>query len=253
MGGIERKTPVELAKMRQAGRLVAGALKLLSDIAEPGLTTEQLDRAAGDYILKRDGMPAFKGYRGFPCNICASVNEEIVHGIPGPRKLREGDLLKIDIGAIWEGYYGDAAVTVPIGEVSDEARELMQLTREALNVGMAAIRAGARISDVARPIQQMVEKKGYSVVRDYSGHGIGRALHEDPRVPNYVERRVLGRDPVLPEGAVIALEPMVNVGKPQTELLDNGWTVVTRDRKLSAHFEHTVAVGAEGPAILTLP
>jgi len=253
MGGIEHKSPVELAKMRQAGRLVAEALQLLSDIAEPGLTTEQLDRAAGDLIRKRGGTPAFKGYRGFPANICASINEEIVHGIPGPRKLREGDLLKIDIGAVWDGYYGDGAVTVAIGEVSELARDLMQLTREALNVGIAAIRAGVSINDVARPIQKMVEERGYSVVRDYSGHGIGRALHEDPRVPNYVERRMLSRDPVLPEGAVIALEPMVNVGRPQTELLDNGWTVVTRDRKLSAHFEHTVAVGAEGPVILTLP
>ncbi len=253
MGGIEPKSPVELARMRQAGRLVAEALQLLGDMAEPGLTTEQLDRAAGDLIRKRGGTPAFKGYRGFPANICASVNEEIVHGIPGPRRLREGDLLKIDIGAVWDGYYGDGAVTVPIGEVSDEARELMQLTREALNVGIAAIRAGVSINDVARPIQKVVEERGYSVVRDYSGHGIGRALHEDPRVPNYVERRMLGRDPVLPEGAVIALEPMVNVGRPQTELLDNGWTVVTKDRRLSAHFEHTVAVGAEGPVILTLP
>jgi methionyl aminopeptidase len=253
MGEIERKTPLELAKMRQAGRLVAEALQLLSDISEPGLTTEQLDRAAGDFLLKSGAIPAFKGYRGFPANICASINEEIVHGIPGPRALREGDLLKIDIGAIWEGYYGDAAVTVPIGEVSEEARDLMQLTREALNVGISAIRAGARVNDVARRVQETVEARGYSVVRDYSGHGIGRALHEEPRVPNYVERRVLGRDPVLPEGAVIALEPMVNVGRPQTELLENGWTVVTRDRKLSAHFEHTVAVGAEGPVILTLP
>jgi methionyl aminopeptidase len=253
MGGIESKTPVELAKMRQAGRLVAETLQLVSDIAEPGITTEQLDRAAGDYILKSGGTPAFKGYRGFPANICTSVNEQIVHGIPGPYRLREGDLLKLDVGAIWQGYYGDGAATVPIGEISEEARDLMQLTREALNVGIAGLRAGVRVSDVAARIQQLVEGRGYSVVRDYSGHGIGRALHEDPRVPNYVERRLLGRDPVLPEGAVIALEPMVNVGKPQTELLSNGWTVVTRDRKLSAHFEHTVAIGAEGPVILTLP
>jgi methionyl aminopeptidase len=253
MGGIERKTPVELAKMRQAGRMVAAALQLLSDIAEPGLTTEQLDRAAGDYILKSGGTPAFKGYRGFPANICASINEEIVHGIPGPRKLREGDLLKLDIGVIWDGYYGDGAVTVPIGEVSEEARALMLLTREALNVGISAVRAGVRINEIAGRVQETAEARGYSVVRDYSGHGIGRALHEDPRVPNYVERRVLSRDPVLPEGAVIALEPMVNAGRPQTELLSNGWTVVTRDRKLSAHFEHTVAVGADGPVILTLP
>jgi methionyl aminopeptidase len=253
MGGIECKGPLELAKMRQAGRLVARTLQLLSDIAEPGLTTEQLDRAAADFIVQGGGVPAFKGYRGFPASICASVNEEIVHGIPGPRKLHEGDLLKIDIGVIWEGYYGDGAATVAIGEIPEEARALMQTTREALNAGVAAVRAGVRLNDVARPIQQTAEARGYSVVRDYCGHGIGRALHEDPRVPNYVERRVLGRDPVLPEGAVIAIEPMVNAGRPQTELLDNGWTVVTRDRRLSAHFEHTVAVGAEGPVILTLP
>jgi len=253
MGAIARKTPVELVKMRQAGRLVAGALQLASDIAEPGITTEQLDRAAGDYILKQGGTPAFKGYRGFPANICASVNEEIVHGIPGPRRLREGDLLKLDIGAIWDGYYGDGAVTVPIGEVSALARELMHLTREALNAGIAAIRPGVRINEVAGRIQQTVESRGFSVVRDYCGHGIGQALHEEPRVPNYVEHRILGRDTVLPQGAVIAMEPMVNVGKPYTELLGNGWTVVTKDRKLSAHFEHTVAVAADGPVILTLP
>jgi len=250
---IARKTPMELAKMRQAGRLVAEALQLLSDIAEPGITTEQLDRAAADYILQNGGTPAFKGYRGFPANICTSINEEIVHGIPGPRRLREGDLLKLDIGAIFDGYYGDAAVTVPIGEVSEEAWQLMQLTREALNVGISAIRAGVRINDVGGRIQRLVESHGCSVVRDYAGHGIGQALHEEPRVPNYVERRILGRDTVLPEGAVIALEPMVNAGKPHTRVLENGWTVVTKDRSLSAHFEHTVAVGAEGPQILTLP
>lgn len=250
---IELKTPAELATMRQAGRLVAGVLRLVGDLAEPGVTTAQLDQAAGEYMEAQGARSAFRGYRGFPANICTSVNEEVVHGIPGPRTLREGDLLKVDAGVVWEGYYGDAAVTVPIGKVTDRALELMQVTQEALNAGIAAVRPSVRVRQVSAAIQRVAERHGFSVVTEYTGHGIGRALHEDPKVPNYVPPGLLHRDLMLPEGATIAIEPMVNVGTERTEVLSNGWTVVTKDRELSAHFEHTVAVGKSGPVILTLP
>ncbi len=253
MTAIELKSPPELAKMRQAGRLVAGALRLVADIAEPGVTTAQLDQAADEYIRKHGGESAFKGYRGFPASICTSINEEVVHGIPGSRKLKEGDLLKADIGAIWDGYYADAAETVAIGDVTAAARELMRVTQEALNAGIGVLRPGVRVSKVSAAIQRVAESHGYGVVTDYTGHGIGRALHEDPKVPNFVALGLMRRDEVLEAGATVAIEPMVNAGTERTEVLANGWTVVTRDRKLSAHFEHTVAVGEEGPVILTLP
>ncbi|MHC4479438.1 MAG: type I methionyl aminopeptidase [Planctomycetota bacterium] len=253
MAPTELKSPGELAKMRQAGRLVAGALRLLEDIAEPGLTTGQLDRAAADYIGEHDAVPAFKGYRGFPGNICTSINEEVVHGIPGPRKLKQGDLLKLDVGVIWEGYFGDGAVTVPIGEVSEAARRLVQVTRQALGCAIAVLRDGVGVSEVSAAIQQEVERHGLSVVTEYTGHGIGRALHEDPKVPNFVVSGWMRRDVVLRKGAVVAIEPMVNMGTEKTEVLPNKWTVVTRDRQPSAHFEHTVAIDEDGPVILTLP
>lgn len=253
MARIELKTPAELAKMRQAGRLVAEVLRLIEDIAEPGLTTQQLDSAAADYIEQRGARPAFKGYRGFPANICTSLNEEVVHGIPGPYKLKEGDLLKVDVGVIWRGYFGDAATTIPIGEVSEAARKLMQVTRTALSAGISAVRAGVRVSEVAGAIQREAEGGGFSVVTEYTGHGIGRSLHEDPKVPNFVSSGLLRQDAVLQKGATIAIEPMVNMGTERTEVLENGWTVVTKDRKLSAHFEHTVAVDENGAVILTLP
>jgi methionyl aminopeptidase len=253
MGSIQLKTPPELARMRQAGRIVAEVLRLIEDIAEPGTTTEQLDQAAADYIAKQGGEAAFYGYRGFPASICTSVNEEVVHGIPGPRKLREGDLLKADVGVIWEGYYGDGAVTVAIGDVAELSRRLLVATREALHDGIAVVRPGVRVSEVAAAIQQSVERCGFSVVTEYTGHGIGRALHEEPKVPNFVPRRFGQHDCRLETGTVIAIEPMVNEGTHRTELLDNGWTVVTKDRKLSAHFEHTVAIDETGPVILTVP
>ena len=253
MTPIEAKTPAQLAEMRQAGRVVAEVLELLSGIAEPGMTTEQLDRAAEDHIVSSGARPSFKGYHGFPAAICASVNEEVVHGIPSARKLREGDLLKVDVGAEWHGYHADAAVTVAIGEVGEEARRLMQATRASLNAGLAVMRAGVQVSAISAAVQKVVEENGFSVVTEYTGHGIGRALHEDPKVPNFVGGRWLPHNPVLGRGVAIAVEPMVNVGTERTEVLDNGWTVVTRDRKLSAHFEHTVAVEEEGPVILTLP
>jgi methionyl aminopeptidase len=253
MSSVELKSPAQLAKMRQAGRLVAGALRLVADIAEPGITTAQLDEAADEYIRKHGGKSAFKGYRGFPANICTSLNEEVVHGIPGPRKLKEGDLLKVDVGVVWEAYYADAALTIAVGEVTEQARELLRVTQQALNAGIAVLRPGVRVSQVSAAIQQTAESHGFSVVTDYTGHGIGRALHEDPKVPNFVALGLMQRDVVLEKGATVAIEPMVNVGTERTEVLGNGWTVVTRDRKLSAHFEHTVAVADQGPVILTLP
>jgi methionyl aminopeptidase len=239
--------------MRRAGRLVAEALRLIEDIAEPGITTEHLDQAAAQYIEGCGGRAAFKGYRGFPASICTSINEEVVHGIPGPRQLKEGDLLKVDVGVVWEGYYGDGAVTIPVGAVTEAARQLMMATREALNAAIAVIRPGVRISQIAAAVQREAESRGFSVVTDYTGHGIGRALHEEPKVPNYVPPRFAQQDQALEKGTTLAIEPMVNQGTHRTEVLANGWTVVTRDRKLSAHFEHTVAIGEEGAVILTVP
>ena len=253
MASIELKSPPELAKMRQAGRIVAEVLRLLEDMAGPAVTTERLDRAAAQYMAEQGAVPAFRGYKGFPANICACINEEVVHGIPGPRELKEGDLLKLDVGVIWEGYFSDAAVTVPIGPESERARALVQATREALDAGIAVIRAGVRVSAVSAAIQRVAEGAGFSVVTDYTGHGIGRALHEAPKVPNFVSSGLLQQDPVLKKGATIAIEPMVNVGTHRTRELGNGWTVVTRHGELAAHFEHTVAVDEDGAVILTLP
>jgi methionyl aminopeptidase len=253
MAQIELKTPVELAKMRRAGRTVAEVLRLLSDIAEPGMTTAQLEGIAEQYITSQGGVASFKGYRGFPAAICASVNEEIVHGVPGPRKLRSGDLLKLDVGVLWEGFHADAAVTIPIGDVAAEARELTEATREALQAGIRAIRSGVRVDEISGAIEQTAGRYGFSVVREYVGHGIGRQLHEAPRVPNYVASRLLHSSPVLEKGAVVAIEPMLNAGTHRTKLGSDGYAVVTRDGELSAHFEHTVAVDDGGPVILTVP
>jgi methionyl aminopeptidase len=253
MAQIELKSPRQLATMREAGRLLAGVLSQVAAMAKPGVTTGELDRAAEELMAAQGAVAAFKGYRGFPASICTSVNEEVVHGIPGPRELAEGDLLKVDAGVVWQGYYSDAAVSVPIGRIGEEARRLMDATRKALQAGMAVVRAGVTISRIAAAIQAVAEGEGFSVVTEYTGHGIGRSLHEEPRVPNFVAPRMLFQDAVLDKGATIAIEPMVNAGTERTEVLGNGWTVVTKDRRLSAHFEHTVAVDATGPVILTLP
>jgi methionyl aminopeptidase len=253
MAQIELKSPRQLATMREAGRLLADVLRHVADLARPGVTTGELDEAAEQLIAERGAGAAFKGYRGFPASICASVNEEVVHGIPGSRKLVEGDLLKVDAGVVWKGYYSDAAVSVPIGRVSDEARRLVDVTKKALQAGLSVVRAGVTISRIASQIQAVAEGAGFSVVTEYTGHGIGRSLHEEPRVPNFVAPRMLFQNIVLEKGATIAIEPMVNAGTEKTEVLPNGWTVVTKDRRLSAHFEHTVAVDDAGPVILTLP
>ena len=237
--------------MRRAGRIVAGTIDRVLAVVRPGATTATLDAVAESYIRDRGATPSFKGYRGtFPASICASLNEEVVHGIPSPKRiLREGDVLSLDFGAIWEGYHGDAAVTVFVGEPpSAEAEKLVRVTEESLQAGIAQIRPGGRLSDVSNAIEQVVEGAGFSVVREYVGHGIGRSLHEDPQIANYGPP---GRGPELRPGLVIAVEPMVNVGDWPTRVLPDDWTVVTADGSLSAHFEHTIAVTEGGHEILT--
>lgn len=247
---IIRRSPREIECMREAGRIVAEALALCRRTAAPGLTTEELDREAETLIRRRGGTPLFKGYRGYPKSLCTSVNEEVVHGIPGSRVLKEGDLLSVDVGVKLNGYCGDAAVTLPIGGISPDAQKLMDVCRESLDAAIAVLQPDMRLGTLCRAIQEFVEARGYSVVRKYTGHGIGREMHEEPQVPNFFTRAMA--DVALPEGTVLAIEPMINAGKYDVELLSNGWTVVTRDRSLSAHFEHTVAITKEGPDILTL-
>lgn len=247
---IIRKRPAEIAKMRLAGRVVAETLAAVRAEIRAGVTTAFLDEVAEREIRARGATPSFKGYRGFPASICTSLNGEIVHGIPGDVVLREGDLVKIDCGAIVEGYHGDAAITVPVGEPDPEAARLIDVTRLALEAGIDSVRPGARIGDIGAAVQAVAEGAGFSVVREYVGHGIGRALHEDPPVPNHGQA---GKGFPLDEGMVIAIEPMINAGGYQTRQLADGWTVVTADGSLSAHFEHTVAVTADGHEILTVP
>ena len=235
--------------MRRAGRIVAGTIAEVTAAVRPGITTEALDRVAEGYIRTQGALPSFKGYRGFPASICTSVNDQVVHGIPGERVLERGDLLSLDFGAIWQGYHADSAVTVFVGEPpSAEAEKLVRVTEEALETGIAQLVPGKHLSDIGNAIQQMVEGAGFSVVREYVGHGIGRSLHEDPPVPNYGPP---GRGPDIAPGLVVAIEPMVNAGGWETRLLADEWTVVTADSALSAHFEHTVAVTEDGPAVLT--
>ena len=247
--GITIKSPQELANMRQAGRVVASVISLLEKSVAPGMKTRELDALAAGEIKRMGAKPAFLGYRGFPATICVSLNEEIVHGIPGDRVIQEGDLVKMDIGAIVDGLYGDAAVTVGVGNISPEAQALVDVTREALATAVRSVRDGARLGDVGAAIQEFVESRGYSVVREYVGHGIGRALHEDPQIPNY---GTPGRGLPLKAGMAIAIEPMVNVGTWRTQLLDDQWTVVTQDQSLSSHFEHTMMVTEEGAEVLTV-
>lgn len=248
MPTIELKGQSQLEAMRRAGQIVAELLERLQEAVAPGVTTGALDQMAGELILRLGGTPAFKGYRGFPGFICTSVNEEVVHGIPGRRVLQAGDLLSVDVGARVSGYYADAAITVPVGRVSPEAERLMAVTREALARGIAVAMPGRHLSDISHAVQAAVEAEGFSVVRDYVGHGIGASLHEPPQIPNY---GAPGIGPVLKVGMVLALEPMVNAGGPEVEVLADGWTAVTKDRRLSAHYEHTVAITDQGPEILT--
>lgn len=234
--------------MREAGQIVAETHRLLAQAIEPGITTIQLDRMAEQYIRSRNAIPSFKGYNGFPASICASVNHELVHGIPGNRKLMEGDIISIDIGAEFKGYHGDSAWTYPVGRISDTAQKLLDVTEESLYAGLDQVMPGVRLGTVSHAIQQVVEQYGYSVVREYVGHGIGRDMHEPPQIPNY---GTPDRGPRLKPGMVLAIEPMVNEGERFVRTLSDNWTVVTEDGKWCAHFEHTVAVTSEGMEILT--
>ena len=242
------RKPDEIEAIRASAQLVAQTLEMLEREVKPGRTTGELDRLAETFIRDRGGRPAFKGYRGFPAAICPAVNEEVVHGIPGDRVLREGDIVGLDVGVEMNGYYGDAAITVPVGRVSGEAENLLRVTREALLKGIAQARAGNRVGDISHAIQSHAERHGYSVVRALVGHGIGREMHEEPQVPNYGPPE---RGPRLMAGQVLAIEPMVNLGGYDVVTQPDGWTVVTKDGSLSAHFEHTVAIGTDGAEILS--
>lgn len=242
------KSNQEIVAMRQAGRIVAIVLEVLIKQMRPGIKTKDLDIIASREIEKLGAKPSFKGYRGFPANLCASVNDEIVHGIPGERILDEGDIVSLDLGAIFMGFHGDAAVTVGIGKISSTTRRLLEITEGALKAGMAAARAEARLGDISSAIQNYAESRNYSVVREYTGHGIGREMHEEPQIPNF---GLPGTGPVLKRGMTLALEPMVNAGDWHTRLGDDHWTVFTADGNLSAHFEHTIVITEAEPEVLT--
>ena len=244
------KSPEEIDRMRKAGRIVALTVERLMEAVRPGMSTADLDALAEKSIGAEGALPSFKGYRGFPATICTSVNHEVVHGIPNPkRKLIPGDILKMDVGCIWDGYHGDSAVSVFVGgPPSEEAIKLVRVTEESLEAGIAQLQLGRRLSDVGHAVQQVAEGAGFSCVREYAGHGVGRALHEDPQVPNYGDP---GRGPLIRPGLVVAIEPMVNLGTWRTRVLADRWTVVTADGKLSSHFEHTIALTEDGPEVLT--
>jgi len=248
-GGITIKSPQELEAMRRAGAVVGAVLSLLKRSVEAGITTKELDHIAYKEIIRHGAKPTFKGYRGFPATICTSVNEEIVHGIPGKRVLAAGDVLKLDVGATLDGLIGDAAVSLPVGRVSKEAETLIEATRQSLEEGIKAAQPGNRVGDIGAAVHSFGESRGYGVVREFVGHGVGRFLHEDPQVPNYGQ---IGKGALLRPGMCIAIEPMLNLGDWHTRILDDQWTVVTVDGRLSAHFEHTIAITEDGPEILTL-
>lgn len=243
------KNDTQIEYMRQAGRIVGETLARLEEVIKPGITTAEIDRIAEEFIIKHNAKPSFKGYHGFPASICASINEEVVHGIPSSRVLQEGDIISVDCGAILNGYQGDAARTIPVGKITDEAERLIQVTKDSFFKGIEKAIAGNRLTDISAAIQTYVESFGFSVVRDFVGHGIGRDMHEEPEVPNFGRP---GRGPKLSHGMVLAIEPMVNVGKYYVKVEPNGWTVVTEDGSLSAHYENTVAILNNGPEILTL-
>jgi len=243
------KSPREIALMRAAGQILAAAVERFRDLVKPGISTLEIDREAEEFICARGASLAFKGYRGFPATICASINEEVVHGIPSPhRRVKEGDIISLDLGCVVDGYYADCAVTLAVGDVPQRVWELLTVTRESLERAIAECRQARRLGDVSHAVQSHVERHGFSVVRAFVGHGIGRALHEDPQVPNFGEP---GRGPLLKPGMVLAIEPMVTMGSCEVRILDDHWTAVTQDGSLAAHFEHTVAVTEDGPEVLT--
>ena len=244
------KSSQEVAIMRKAGKIVATILQKLKEETKPGIQTQQLDTIAIEELKRHNARASFKGYRGFPASLCVSVNDEIVHGIPSTRQLKDGDIVSLDFGAIVHGFHGDAAITVPVGKVSPEAQELMDVTEGALAAGIKAAHNRSRLGEISAAIQDYVESRGFSVVREYSGHGVGRSLHEDPLVPNFGTR---GEGPIISTGMTLALEPMVNTGGWRTRVADNEWTVLTADGSLSAHFEHTIAISDGEAEVLTLP
>jgi methionyl aminopeptidase len=245
---VIRKSSRELALMREAGRIVALTHALLQERIRPGVTTAELDAVAHEFVSEQGAEPSFLRYRGFPASLCVSINEEVVHGVPGPRVLKEGDIVSLDFGAIYKGYQGDAAITVGVGHITKKAQELIDVTRGALAAAIAQCKSGNYLGDISSSIQTYAESRGFSVVRQYVSHGIGRQMHEDPQIPNYGSP---GRGMLLKPGMSFALEPMVNVGTYLTRVLDDGWTVVTDDGELSAHFEHTIAITEGEPEILT--
>ena len=245
---IVRKSAAEVAKIAAAGEILADCLDMLAEEARPGVSTADLDRLAERFIRGRGGVPTFLGYRGFPGSICASPNDMVVHGIPGAYRIAEGDIVSIDVGVTLDGYVADSAITLPMGAVEPEALRLLDVTRESLEAGIAQCHEGTRLGDLSHAVQEVVEAAGFSVVRSLVGHGVGREMHEDPQIPNYGDP---GRGPRLEEGWVLAIEPMVNVGGHEVFVADDGWSISTGDGALSAHFEHTVAVGSKAPRVLT--
>jgi methionyl aminopeptidase len=244
------KSSREIEQLRRPNAIVAEVLQRLRKAVVPGVTTRELDQITEDVILSKGALPAFKGYRGYPASLCASINEQVVHGIPNQRRLEEGDIVSLDVGASLNGYFGDAAITLPVGTVDPEAERLLKVTERALTLGIEQARKGNRLFDISFAVQSWVESHGFSVVRDFVGHGIGKSLHEEPQIPNFGSPH---QGPRLEEGMVFALEPMVNEGTYEVKILSDGWTVITADRKRSAHFEHTIAVTDGDPEILTLP
>ena len=245
------KSPREIDLMREAGRIARLALDAAKALVRPGISTQEIDVEVERVIRGQGAAPEFKGYHGYPASSCISVNEEVVHGIPGGKRLKEGDIVGIDVGARYKGFVGDNAATVPVGKASPKALQLVETTRECLEAAVRECVVGRRLSDIGRAVQTLAEARGYSLVRDYAGHGIGTRMHEDPQVPNYVDAATLKRDLVLKEGLCIAIEPMLNIGGPEVKTLEDGWTVVTEDGSLSAHWEDSVAVTKDGPVVLT--
>jgi methionyl aminopeptidase len=246
---IVLKSEREIGLMRRGGHILAGVVEMLRDFVKPGMSTLEVDEEVETFIRERGAVPAFKGYRGFPATVCISINEEVVHGIPSAqRRMKEGDIVGFDLGCIVEGYYADCAVTLPLGEIPPRVQELLDVTRESLEKAIEECRPGRRLSDVSHAVQSHVEPHGFGIVRTFVGHGIGRALHEEPQVPNFGDP---GRGPQLKRGMVLAIEPMVTMGGYDVKILDDGWTAVTKDGSLAAHFEHTIAVTDDGPEVLT--
>jgi len=242
------KLPEEIEKARASSQIVAEVLSKLRDKVKPGISTKELDRFAEDIARKRGAKPAFKGYRGYPYSLCTSVNEEVVHGMPSERILKEGDIISLDFGVCYNGFFGDAAITLPVGKIADSAQKLIEVTEQSLYAGIEQAKKGNRLGDISSSVQQIVEVPGFSVVRDFVGHGIGRNLHEDPQIPNYGKK---GRGIELKRGMILAIEPMVNQGTYKVKIMQDAWTVVTEDGMLSAHFEHSVAITENGPDILS--